>query len=54
MLSLGDLCVNDRDVLREVREWFFLRNAFEHQHCERVRIRMRRWGVIVFFEDLGG
>jgi len=54
MLSLGDLCVNDRGVLREVGERFFFRDAFEYRHRERVCVRTRRWRAIVAFMELGG
>lgn len=54
MHSLGDPRVDDRRVAGEVGERNFLRDAFEYQHRERVRVGMYRCGEIIAFDDLDG
>ena len=53
-LSLADPRVNDRSIAREVGERHFLRDAFEHQHRERVGVGMLRCGDIIAFDELDG
>ena len=50
-LSLADPRVNDGSVADEIVERYFFRDAFEHQHRERVCVRMRRWGDVVVFDE---
>jgi len=53
-LSLGDPRVNDRGIARETRERYFLRDALEYQHGERVRVGIHRCGDTAALDELDG